>query len=278
MTDSKTWTTHSQTSLEVHPLDDSDPLSWILGFPSSDILFLNDIFSRRALYCSDARRDRFRELVPPGVLDGTGYAHGRRQRAGGIVYPLLDDTHPPLWDLCDAFTRQASVPVFGDGHLCPPATRGFPPERQMHDSFFLQVAGSRRWWLYDTKLEVPPLRPPLREPALESAPPAIEFTLTPGDVLYVPRGLPYAVASCDETSVHIEVTLIPYTWLELLDECIKEMASTSTPWRETLPFGFGVQAESGFAPMLETFRRRILALPSVLDPEPILRARLGGLR
>ena len=277
MTDSKTWTTHSQTSLEVRPLDDSDPLSWILGFPSSEVLFLNDIYGRRALYCSDARRDRFRELVPSGVLDGTGHATGRRQRGGGTVFPLLDDAHAPLRDLCAALTRQASFLIFADGYLCPPATRGLAPERQLHDSFYLQVAGSRRWWLYDVKLEVPPLRPRLREPALESAPPAVEFTMTPGDVLYMPRGLPCAVDSCEETSVHVEVVLIPFTWFELLHECLKEMASTSTAWRETLPFGFSVQAESNFAPMLETFRRRLLALPSDLDPEAILRERVADL-
>lgn len=274
MTDSKTWTTHSQTSSEVRPLDDSDPLSWILGFPSSEVLFLNDIFGRKALHCRDARRDRFRELVPLGVLDGTGHARGHRQRGGGLVFELLDETHPPLRDLCATFTRQASVPVFGDSYVSPPAARGSAPERQMHDSFFLQVAGSRRWWLYDAELEVPALRPTIREPALASARPAVEFTLTPGDVLYMPRGLPRAVDSCEGTSVHVEVGLVPYTWYELLQECLEETAATSTPWRETLPFGFGVQAESNFAPILETFRQRLLALPSEVDPEAILRGRL----
>ena len=277
MTDSNTWTIHSQTSLEVRPLDESDPLSWILGFPSSDVLFLNDICSKRALYCRDARRDRFREIVPPGVLDGTDYSRARRERGGGLVFSLIEDSHPPLWDLIEAFTHQASVPAFADIYVSPPGSRGRGPERPLHDAFFLQVEGSRRWWMYDAKLEVPALKPRLHEPSLVSVPPAVEFTLTPGDVLYVPRGLPCTMDSSAEHSIHIELGLIPFTWFELLHECIKDIASTSGPWRETLPFGFGAQAESNFAPMLEAFRQRLLQLPSEVDPEHILRGRLEGL-
>ena len=278
MADPTVWTTHSQTGVHPNLFESADALSWILGVPSSDVLFLNEIFGRQALHCRDVREDRFDHILTRADLDRRARARARPRRGGGLVFDALQETHPPLERLCAALARQACRVTYADAHLSPGASTGAVPTSELHDLFVLQVEGSRRWRLYEGERYLPQIRFTLRRKSPAPGPVAAELELTAGDALYIPPGLTHARWSCDGPSLHIEVVVIPFTWAEFLEECLEELIARSDPWRENLPFGFGLQAAADFAPIREEFRRRLAALSFDVDATAILQARVDELK
>ena len=44
----------------------------------------------------------------------------------------------------------------------------------------------------------------------------IEVTLSPGDLMYLPRGYPHDAASADGASLHLTIGMLPITWASVL--------------------------------------------------------------
>ena len=278
MADPTVWTAYSQTGVHPNPFDGTDALSWILGFPSNDVLFLNKILGRQALHCRDARADRFLELVTRRDLEHTARTPEPVRSKGGVVFEALQETHPPLARLCADFSRQAGRVSYANVHLDSAAATASRPDWQPHDLFVLQLEGSRRWRLYEGGVTLPPVKLRYGGSFAPPSPVAAEFELTSGDALYVPPGMTFARASCEEVSMHIEVVLIPFTWGEFLEECLDELYGRSDPWRENLPFGYGLQEAADFAPLREEFKRRLAAMSFDLDAATILQKRVDELK
>jgi ribosomal protein L16 Arg81 hydroxylase len=90
-----------------------------------------------------------------------------------------------------------------------------------------------------------------------------EFTLNAGEALYVPRGMMHAATTTDETSLHITLGVLTYTWADLLIDCISEITERSAAWREDLPPGFyrpKVQSE-----LQDSFKKLLEGLPEEMD-------------
>jgi len=292
--------------MEVEGFSEGDPLAWILGFDSSRE-FVDDVLNRQALHCEDPRRDRFKELLSTEALDSILGTFGLRRpdirlvrfdrdveaseyEWRGLVDPLrvarlftegatvifgsLHDRHEPLRRLCSAFSSQAGARTQTNIYLTPPRSQGFQPHWDTHDVFVMQVEGSKQWRIYgggpDTPLASQKFDPDQHEPGAVEA----EFTLTAGDVLYIPRGVMHAAESGNEASLHITLGLIAYSWLELLGECFGEVALRSERWRENLPFGFGGQAHTGFEEIRDELRKRLTAAPDEIDLVSVVTAKL----
>jgi hypothetical protein len=66
-----------------------------------------------------------------------------------------------------------------------------------------------------------------------------EFTLKPGDCVYVPRGMMHDAPNVgDEPSLHITVGIITKTWADLILESVSELALSEPAFRRSLPPGF----------------------------------------
>lgn len=163
----------------------------------------------------------------------------RLHRAGAtIILNHLDKSHPPLADLCAALEIAFSAPVQANIYVTPPRAKGFKAHFDTHDVFVLQVHGSKTWRLYET-----PVALPLEGQFEELDPdrvgtPTAEFSLACGDTLYIPRGLVHDAISNDDTSAHITVGLLSFTWGDLMLEALSRTILADAAFRRSLPAGF----------------------------------------
>ncbi|MEV8099084.1 cupin domain-containing protein [Kitasatospora sp. NPDC085879] len=116
----------------------------------------------------------------------------------------LEHWHRPTAELTGRLQRELGRKVESFFFLTPPERQALPAHRDDADVFVLQVQGAKDWTLH---------HPPTDghwAPGTEHTPGAIALrtTLTPGDVLYVPRGAAHCAVGCGtELSAHLSLTV-----------------------------------------------------------------------
>ena len=215
-----------------------------------------------------------------GDVDAGGYTNdaGRiqplevaRQFDDGatVVFNQLHKRVPALAHMCVALGRRFSSRVQTNVYLTPPDAQGFAPHWDTHDVFVVQVSGTKRWSIYDTKVRLP-----LRGQRFERGTPpgdvTDEFELGPGSAVYLPRGLMHSARSTDEPSLHITLGLTAFTWAEFLVESVTAAALEEEPLRRNLPREF---AREGFpaAERERLFGEKMAFVLSRFDPEAVWR-------
>ncbi len=168
-------------------------------------------------------------------------------RGATIILPHLHDSLPGLGEFCRALEEVFTCHIQTNVYLTPrseggTANQGFPPHYDNHDVFVLQISGSKAWRLYGTPVETPYRGERFELGRHETGDPTQEFTLGPGDCLYLPRGLMHDAENIgDEPSLHITVGLITKTWADLVLEAVSELALDEPDFRRSLPAGFAAR-------------------------------------
>jgi ribosomal protein L16 Arg81 hydroxylase len=181
----------------------------------------------------------------------------------------LHEKVPELAALCRVAEKVFSAHFQTNIYLSPPNAQGFKTHYDTHDVFVLQVAGSKRWTLNDTLIELPLHGQRFDSAQHVSRPPTREFTLRAGDLLYCPRGQFHSARSSNELSLHITLGLIGKTWADVLMEALVSACLSSPAFRANLPAGF---AYPGFdtTEAKRTFRSLIDQFAHTAELEPIL--------
>ena len=131
-----------------------------------------------------------------------------------VVLQALHNTHPPLATFCRLLEAELEQPAQANAYFTPRGSQGLPVHHDTHDVFCLQVAGSKRWLVYEPALELP-LRNQRYRPELgEPGEPVLDLVLEPGDMLYMPRGWLHQALTSDEDSLHLTIGVNVYTWLD----------------------------------------------------------------
>jgi len=121
----------------------------------------------------------------------------------------------------EAFVRHGVVLVARVGanaYLTPPNASGFKVHNDGHDVIVLQLEGEKRWRLYDFSQTLPLESDPA---VLEEPPePSEELVLSPGDALYVPRGLFHAAETRGSHSLHITLSIHVLTQRDLVQRAL----------------------------------------------------------
>ncbi len=65
-----------------------------------------------------------------------------------------------------------------------------------------------------------------------------KITMQPGDVLYLPRGIPHYAKTAGTSSLHYTVGVEPYRWIDFMAAALHEIAYSSVKYRHALPLGF----------------------------------------
>ena len=190
-----------------------------------------------------------------------------------VVFAGLQDRIERVRELCTAIALRSSMRTQANIYLTPPHSQGFDVHWDTHDVFVLQIEGTKSWRIHDGG-PAHPLGGQKFDPARHGHGDVIdEFTLHAGQVLYIPRGLMHAAAATETVSLHITLGMIAYTWIELLSDCLTELAERSPEWRESLPFGFARDADAGGARLDAALRDRIAALAHDIDVPGVAAAR-----
>lgn len=78
-------------------------------------------------------------------------------RAGStIVLQALHERWPPLRRLCQALAAEFSSGFQVNVYVTPPGAQGLSTHFDTHDVFVVQIAGSKRWRVFDRTIELPP--------------------------------------------------------------------------------------------------------------------------
>ncbi|MGH9735858.1 MAG: cupin domain-containing protein [Candidatus Acidiferrales bacterium] len=155
-----------------------------------------------------------------------------------VTLAFLDTVIPSLTEFCRGMEAEFTHPLQANIYLTPPGNQGAKVHYDTHDVFVLQIAGSKRWTIYGTPVELP-LKNQDFEPS-KHAPGerTMEFELCAGDVAYIPRGWAHEARSTDTISLHITAGILAYTWTDLLLECVADACLNDPAFRKALPPGF----------------------------------------
>jgi Cupin superfamily protein len=102
-----------------------------------------------------------------------------------------------------------------------------------HDMLIFQLAGRKRWPVYKPLYEHPLYDPNRRY--LVDVEQVSEFILSPGDLLYIPRGWPHNPEGVDGGSLHVACSVIAPTGSSLLESMIADLRRTAGCVRMDLP-------------------------------------------
>ncbi len=168
-------------------------------------------------------------------------------RGATIILPHLHDSMFNLGEFCRALEEVFSCHMQTNIYLTPQSrdgtgNQGFPPHYDNHDVFVMQISGAKAWRLYGAPVETPFRGERFELGRHQAGEVTQEFTLNPGDCIYLPRGLMHDAENVgDEPSLHITAGLITKTWADLLLESVSELALTSPDFRRSLPAGFAAR-------------------------------------
>ena len=121
-------------------------------------------------------------------------------------------------------------------YLSPPGHQGFKPHYDSHDVFIIQVSGTKQFNFYTNNVELPFNEDRFDADSFEPGEQTDQLTLTPGDTLYIPRGITHdAIAHDQSPSLHITLGVYPVTVRDLLQDLIQVAADTDVRFRQSMP-------------------------------------------
>ncbi len=153
----------------------------------------------------------------PGAI--SAFANGAT-----VVLQALHHTHPPLAAFCRLLEAELEQPVQANAYFTPRGSQGLPVHHDTHDVFCLQVAGSKRWLVYEPALELPLRDQRYRPEKGDPGEPVLDLVLEAGDMLYMPRGWLHQALTSDEDSLHLTIGVTVYTWLDALRAALESCA------------------------------------------------------
>lgn len=193
-----------------------------------------------------------------------------------LTLPALHRTLAPVQQLCAALESELDHAVHANAYLTPGNARGFAPHYDTHEVFVLQIAGHKRWSLYEPPLPLPHRSQPFDPKSHCAGALVAELDLQAGDLLYLPRGYVHSTATSDQYSAHVSVGIDVYTWADLMGSR-QPHAAEHPQLRRALPAGFAHRA--GFkSRLLEDLQKAIAVLGATENAESLLEGFLRQVR
>ncbi|HEX6207200.1 MAG TPA: cupin domain-containing protein [Actinomycetota bacterium] len=164
-------------------------------------------------------------------------------RGATIVLQALHRQWPPIAAFCRRLELDLTHPVQANAYVTPATSRGFAVHHDTHDVFVIQTHGRKGWRVYLPVIELAGKEQPWSSELGDPGAPILETELSPGDVLYIPRGFPHDATAREEVSIHVTVGIQARTWLDVWRH-VMEQAPEHAPFREALPIGFARDREA----------------------------------
>jgi len=177
------------------------------------------------------------------AIDAHGAVRGFASGAT-VVLQALHRFVPSVQAFCYELEDFFGHPLQANAYLTPEGARGLGVHHDTHDVMVLQLSGTKKWRLYpqtvmDAVHDYPASK---RHPDLQS--PDVSLTLSPGDCLYLPRGLPHDAESTEKASLHLTLGIRSPTWLDVLGRVL-EKAHTVPALRASLPLKYASDTAAG---------------------------------
>jgi lysine-specific demethylase/histidyl-hydroxylase NO66 len=152
---------------------------------------------------------------------------------------------------CRALEGALGHPVQANAYYTPRGSQGLAVHHDTHDVFVLQVAGRKRWLVYEPVLDLPLKEQRYRAELGAPGDAVIDTVLGPGDTLYLPRGWLHEARTSDVNSLHLTVGINVYTWLDAFQDALSDV-------EDELAFRRSVDGEDPApAELLEALEKRL---------------------
>ncbi|WP_405773752.1 JmjC domain-containing protein [Streptomyces sp. NBC_00859] len=192
---------------------------------------------------------------PDGFVD-TGKIGTLLDEGATLLLRSLDQWHAPTREFITALAQEMGRPIESFCFITPAGSPGLPLHRDDADVLVLQIAGSKRWAVHEGPAGADWHAG--RITADEPQPAQIaDHVLSPGHVLYVPRGFAHRATGQEGLSVHLSLTVREVATADLsaaLGEGIGEGVT-----RQRLPLS-DQDVEDTAAALLDAARHRLDAL------------------
>ena len=195
------------------------------------------------------------------------------EKGATLVINNVDIVDPVLAKFQAVLSYELNTRININSYMSYPSKQGFDNHFDFHDVFIVHTQGQKEWVLFEPTRAYPLHRqanqskgkPPETEPCLKC-------TLTPGDVLYIPRGYwHYAVAATP--SIHLTVgpesrsaSEFMLWWAHRLMEDRDDFYRRDFPIVRARSMG-GSRSGERYQQHMKEFRSRIIAL---LDNEQVM--------
>lgn len=147
------------------------------------------------------------------ALDPTKvYAHFRAGKT--LIHAGLNHTRPNLRKLCGIITAKFAAPSEAVAFLTPAGSQG-GAHSDPSDVYVIQLEGTKHWRIWPTP-EVRRMGEDREFHDADLPEPELDIVVRPGDVLYIPYGIPHAAAADERVSLHLTVVAQTRTWAQLL--------------------------------------------------------------
>ncbi|MFM0649740.1 cupin domain-containing protein [Paraburkholderia bryophila] len=184
--------------------------------------------------------------VPPVVRDGQSQlkyiykaiAEGATLRVGGI-----ERRNALISSICAELESLLFGTAIAKLFFTPNGHHGFSTHYDGESVFVVQLFGSKKWTLYPNacRYATKPLAKTTNPSDLHS--PVLETILKPGDVLYLPAGVPHHAESLDEDSLHLSIGLSPWNAADFVSYVVTELMKSSEMLRHPLSGQHGVDSQ-----------------------------------
>ncbi len=144
------------------------------------------------------------------------------QAGATIVLQALHVNWHSLAVFCRLLEEAMGHAVQANSYYTPRGSQGFAVHHDTHDVLVLQVAGEKRWLVYDPLLELPLKHQRYSKALGEHGEPVDDFVLGAGDTLYLPRGWLHQAETSDTDSLHLTIGINAYTWLDAARSALAE--------------------------------------------------------
>lgn len=149
--------------------------------------------------------------------------HARLAEGASLVLDSIEKIHPPIGAAAEGLERFVGTVVQVNAYVSWTEKEGFGTHWDDHDVIVVQLHGAKRWRLYGPTRIAPTFRD-VETPEPPQDNPVADFVLTPGDVLYLPRGWWHAVTADQGTaSLHLTFGLVTHTGADLLTWVVDQL-------------------------------------------------------
>lgn len=132
-----------------------------------------------------------------------------------LVLDAIDSAMPEVRRIASSLTNNFFVRSQANGYVTFSESRGFGLHWDDHDVFIVQVHGKKTWHLYGNT-RIAPLHRDFHDKHPEPTEILETIELTPGSLLYVPRGCWHDVVGQGEPTFHLTFGVTPPTGIDLL--------------------------------------------------------------
>jgi len=144
-------------------------------------------------------------------------------RGATVVLDVMESLCPQVRELAQALQSALAARVACNAYCSFQAHAGFPSHYDTTDVFAVQVAGTKRWRVYRGRAELPLDLPgysysyqPREHHERARGPLLMELEMTPGDVLYLPRGQYHDALASSGASLHLSFGITRPTALDFM--------------------------------------------------------------